>query len=131
VGVTKRDVDIIKSEVYDLMFILRESCAEKAKHSEPWFNNILHRLFIDILMSFWGKRLEALTGEFSGESAENSEMRFQELGKLIHAEIGEDDQQFTSDQDFSENHRILFNWVEALQNVEFEAGEELEKRLAA
>lgn len=130
-GIEKRDVVIIKSEVYDLLFVLRESCSEKAKHREPWFNNAFHRLFIDTLMSFWGRRLESLTGEFSGESLDNSEMRLQELGKLVHAEIGEDEKQLTNSQEFNENHRILFEWVEALQNVEFEPGEELEKRLAA
>jgi len=130
-GIEKRDIAVIKSEVYDLLFVLRESCAEKAKHSEPWFNNMFHKLFLDVLMSFWGRRLEALTGEFSGESVENSEMRLQELGKLVHGEIGKDDKQLTNGQEYIENHRILFEWVEALQNVEFEPGEELEKRLAS
>lgn len=130
-GIEKRDIAVIKSEVYDLLFVLRESCAEKAKHSEPWFNNMFHKLFLDVLMSFWGRRLEALTGEFSGESVENSEMRLQELGKLVHAEIGKDDKQLTNGQEYSDNYRILFEWVEALQNVEFEPGEELEKRLAS
>jgi hypothetical protein len=131
VGVDKRDIDVIKSEVYDLLFVLRESCAEKAKHSEPWYNNLFHKLFLDALMSFWGRRLEELTGKFSGESVDNSEMRLQELGKLVHAEIGKDDKQLATGQGYSENHRILFEWVEALQKVEFEPGEELEKRLTA
>lgn len=130
-GIEKREIDVIKSEVYDLLFVLRESCAEKAKHSEPWFNNMFHKLFLDVLMSFWGRRLEELTGEFSGESVENSEMRLQELSKLVHTEIGKDDKQLTTGQEYSENHRILFEWVEALQNVEFEPDEELEKRLTA
>ena len=129
-GVDKRDVDVIKSEVYDLLFVLRESCAEKAKHSEPWYNNLFHRLFLDALMSFWGRHLEELTGAFSGESVDNAEMRLQELSKLVHAEIGEDDEQLTTSQEYSMNHRVLFEWVEALQNVEFDPGEELEKRLA-
>ncbi|MCW4013191.1 MAG: hypothetical protein NWF07_09410 [Candidatus Bathyarchaeota archaeon] len=131
IGIDTRNVDIIKSEVYDLLFVLRESCAEKARHVEPWFNNVFHRLFLDSLFSFWGRHLESLTGAFSGESVENSEIRLQELGKLVHKEIGEDDKQLTTSQEYSENHRILFEWVEALQNVEFEPSEELEKRLAS
>ncbi len=130
-AVEKRESDIIKSEVYDLLFILRESCAEKARQTEPWFNNVFHRVFIDILVSFWAKRLEEVTGVFSGESVDSSEMRLQELEKMISAEIGKLDGSLSMEQGFNENHRVLFEWVEALQNVGFLPGDELELRLAA
>ena len=130
-GVETRDVGVIKTEVYDLLFILRESCAEKARHGEPWFYTVLHRMFIDTLVSFWGKRLEALTDVFSGESRDTSEMRLQELTKLIHTEIGENECTLSTENSFGENHRILFEWIEALQKVEFTPCEELERRLTA
>ena len=106
---------------------------KKANHNPSgtwvWESEVAGTFLDNKLILNW--RNKELTGEFSGESVENSEMRLQELGKLVHAEIGKDEKQLTNGQEYSENHRILFEWVEALQNVEFEPGEELEKRLAA
>ena len=131
-GVEDRSVEVIKAEVYDLLFVLHESCAEKAKHREPWFNTGLHKLFLEALMTLWSRRLETVTGESSGEALEKSEMRLNELRLMVVNETGEEEEPVLDIQSgFSDIQSILYGWVEALQNVGFMPGEELERRLAS
>ena len=131
-GLTERASDVIKSEVYDILFILSEICAEKAKHPEPWFNTSLHKLFLDALMILWSKQLEAITGEPLGETSDKIAMRLNELRQLVVEETGDEETKgIDVSSPFVESRRILFEWVEMLQNVEFIPGEELERRLSA
>jgi hypothetical protein len=130
-GLTERSSEVIKIEVYDIVFILSEICMEKAKHHEPWFNTSLHKLFLDALMILWSKQLEAITGESMGETSEKIAMRLNELRQLVADELGDEEiKSIDVSSPFAEARSVLFGWVERLQGVEFNPGEELEKRLA-
>jgi hypothetical protein len=131
-GVNERSTDLIKSEIYDLVSVLHQSCVEKAKHREPWFNTVLHQLFMEALMVLWNRRLEALTGVSMGKEPDKDELRFLELRKLVVQETGDEETESIDPVGrFSDLRIILYEWVESLQNVGFESGEELERRLVA
>jgi hypothetical protein len=130
--VNERSTDLIKSEIYNLVSVLHQSCVEKAKHREPWFNTGLHQLFMEALMVLWNRRLEALTGVSMGEEPDKDELRFLELRKLVVQETGDEEtESIDLFSRFSDLRIILYEWVEGLQNVGFEPGEELERRLVA
>ena len=131
-GVETRSSDLLKSEVYDLVSILYQGCAEKARHQEVWFHNQLHRLFMDVSLMLWNKELEGITGEAYNEDRDRIERRFHELRRLLVEETSNEEIPLL---DISKPVRdakiMLYEWVEMLQLVDFEPGEELEKRLAA
>ena len=131
-GVETRSSDLLKSEVYDLVSILYQSCAEKARHQELWFQNQLHRLFMDVSLMLWNKGLEGITGEAYNEDRDRIERRFHELRRLLVEETSNEEIPLLDlSMPVRDAKVMLFEWVEMLQLVDFEPGEELEKRLAA
>ena len=127
-----RSVDLIKSEVYDLLSILYQGCVEKAMHQEVWFQTQLHRIFMDASLIIWNKELEGVTGEAYTEDSEKIKRRFEELRRLLVDEMGNEEIQLLDLSMPSYDAKILlYEWVEMLQSVEFEPGEELERRLSA
>jgi hypothetical protein len=83
-------------------------------------------------MILWSKQLEAVTGEPIGETSDKVVMRLNELRQWVVEETGNEEiKSIDISLPFSESRQILFGWVEMLENVEFNPGEELEKRLAA
>ncbi len=131
-GVKERSSDLIKSEVYDLLFVLYQGCVEKAKHIELWFNTQFYKLFMEALMILWSRRLEILTGVSSGYESNKNEVLLQELRRVVVQETGDEETQSIDPIGrFSDMRIILYEWVESLQEVGFEPGVELERRLAA
>ena len=131
-GIEARSVDLIKSEVYDLLSILYQGCAEKARHQEIWFQTQLHLLFMDASLITWNKELEGVTGEGVTEDIDRIKRRFQELRHLLVDETGNEEIPLLDlSMPIYDTKILLYEWVEMLQSVEFEPGEELERRLAA
>jgi len=130
--VEARSVDLIKSEVYDLLSILYQGCVEKARHQEVWFQTQLHRVFMDASLIIWNKELEGITGEAFTEDSEKIKRRFQELRHLLVDETGNEEIPLLElSMPIYDAKISLYEWVEMLQSVEFEPGEELERRLSA
>ena len=129
-GVEERDSDIIKEEVYDLVSLLHQICAEKAKHDEAWFMTQLHLLFMEALMTLWSRELAEITGENLLEDSETIERRFTELRRLVAEDTGDEELEEIDSKSLQASRLLLFEWIEKLENVEFTPGEELERRLA-
>ena len=131
-GVEERSVDSIKSEVYDLVSVLHQGSVEKAKHGELWFDTQFHMFFFEALMTLWSCELERITGEVLSEDSEKIDRRFLELKRLVSQETGDIEMSgIDLGATLYDSRILLYEWVEALQNVGFEPGDELEKRLAA
>ncbi len=130
-GVTERDSDIIKAEVYDLVSLLHQICAEKAKHSEAWFKTQLHLLFTEALMTLWSRELAEITGENLSEDSETVDRRFHELRRIVAQDTGDEGLEEIDPVNLQASRLQLFEWIVKLETVEFDPGEELERRLAA
>jgi len=131
-GVEARSVDMIKTEVNDLVTILYQGCAEKARHQEVWFRTQLHLLFMDASLVIWNRELEGITGEAFTEDSEKIKRRLQELRHLLVEETGNEEIPLLDlSMPIYDAKILLYEWVEMLQLVEFDPSEELERRLAA
>lgn len=131
-GIETRSSDLLKSEVYDLVSILYQSGAEKASHQELWFQNQLHRLFMDVSLMLWNKELEGISGEAFNEDRDRIERRFQELRRLLVEDTGDTEIPLLDiSMPIREAKILIYEWVEMLQLVDFDPSEELERRLAA
>jgi hypothetical protein len=128
-GVEKRSIKVIKREVYDILFTLNESCREKAKYRENWFNTQFHHLFFEVLLLLWCGRLGGITGE-SVDDLEKSWILVEDLQREVKKDIDEIPL-IEDDLGFNDSRLILYAWAEALGVVDFTPGDELEKRLAA
>jgi len=80
----------------------------------------------------WNKELEGITGEAFTEDSEKIKRRFQELRHLLVDETGNEEIPLLElSMPIYDAKISLYEWVEMLQSVEFEPGEELERRLSA
>jgi len=82
-------------------------------------------------LMLWNKELEGITGEVFNEDRDRIERRFHELRRLLVEDTGNTEILLLDiSMPIRDTKILLFEWVEMLQSVEFEPGEELEKRLA-
>jgi len=128
IGVEKRDVKVIKRETYLLVSTLHRHCAELGRTKSPWFNTGLHLLFAEALIGLWAKMLEANTGA-PAQGLENASLRIMELKRLVEQETGKNLPEVSLENP-PESRLALYAWAEALREVKFDPGEELEKRLS-